>query len=103
MLRAFALLAPLKGLRGGAFDIFGYAQERRAERQLVEDYFALVREIAARLDATNHALAVTLASLPEKIRGYGYVKARNLEATRAEWAKGLESWRTGAPLARAAE
>ncbi len=46
---------------------------------------------------------MTLASLPEKVRGYGYVKARNLAAVKEEWAKGLESWRSGAPLARAAE
>jgi indolepyruvate ferredoxin oxidoreductase len=103
MLRAFRLLAGLKGLRGGAFDVFGYTKERREERQLVEDYFALVREVISRLDATNHALAMTLASLPEKIRGYGYVKARSLEAVKPEWAKGLEAFRTGAPLAQAAE
>jgi indolepyruvate ferredoxin oxidoreductase len=103
MLRAFSLLAKLKGLRGGAFDVFGYAPERRAERQLIGDYFALARELATKLDGDNHALAVTLASLPEKIRGFGYVKARNLGAVKQEWANGLESWRAGAPLARAAE
>ena len=103
MLRAFSLLAKLKGLRGGALDIFGYSAERRAERQLIEDYFALVRELIAKLDADNHALAVTLASLPEKVRGYGHVKARHLAAAKEEWANGLASWRSGAPLARAAE
>ena len=101
--RAFGVLAGLKGLRGGMFDVFGYSQERRDERRLVEDYFALVREIVAKLDARNHGLAVTLASLPEKVRGYGHVKAKSLEAVRADWAKGLETWRGGAPLARAAE
>jgi len=103
MMRAFGLLAGLKGLRGGLFDVFGYAQERRAERQLIEDYFALVRELIAKVDSNNHALAVTLASLPEKVRGYGYVKAKNLAAVKEEWAKGLEAWRSGAALAQAAE
>ncbi len=103
MMRAFSLLAGLKGLRGGAFDVFGYSKERREERQLVEDYFALVCELTGKLDASNQGLAVTLASLPEKIRGYGYVKARNLEAVRAEWTKGVEAWRGGAAWARAAE
>ena len=83
--------------------MFGYSEERRAERQLIEDYFALVRELIAKLDADNHALAVTLASLPEKVRGYGHVKAKNLAAVKEEWAKGLESWRSGAALAQAAE
>ena len=83
--------------------MFGYSKERREERQLVEDYFALVCELTGKLDASNQGLAVTLASLPEKIRGYGYVKARNLEAVRAEWTKGVEAWRGGAAWARAAE
>jgi indolepyruvate ferredoxin oxidoreductase len=103
MMRAFSLLAGLKGLRGGALDIFGYTQERRAERKLIEDYFALARELTDKLDSDNHALAVTLASLPEKVRGFGHVKAKNLAAVKEEWAKGLEAWRGGAALARAAE
>jgi len=103
MVRAFGVLARLKGLRGGMFDVFGYTKERREERLLVEDYFALVREIVENLDASNHGLAVTLASLPEKVRGFGHVKAKSLEGVRAEWAKGLEAWRGGGVLARAAE
>jgi indolepyruvate ferredoxin oxidoreductase len=103
MMRAFPLLAGLKGLRGGAIDIFGYSQERRAERKLIEDYFALARELTDRLNPDNHALAVTLASLPEKVRGFGHVKAKSLAAVKEEWAKGLEAWRGGAALARAAE
>ncbi len=103
MMRAFGVLASLKGLRGGALDIFGRTEERRAERKLIEDYFALARELNAKLDSNNHALATTLASLPEKIRGYGYVKARNLASTREEWAKLLADWRAGAPMRQAAE
>jgi indolepyruvate ferredoxin oxidoreductase len=103
MMRAFKLLAAAKGLRGGVFDVFGYSEERRAERRLVEDYFALVRELTGKLDVSNHGLAVTLASLPEKVRGYGYVKARNLAAVKEEWAKGVEAWRGGAGLRQAAE
>jgi len=48
-------------------------------------------------------LAATLAALPEKIRGYGYVKARNLASTREEWGKLLADWRAGAPMRQAAE
>ena len=103
MARAFSVLARLKGLRGGMFDIFGYTNERREERRLVDDYFALVGEIVAKLDANNHGLAVTLAGLPEKVRGFGPVKAKSLEGVRAEWAKGLETWRGGGALRQAAE
>jgi indolepyruvate ferredoxin oxidoreductase len=35
---AFALLVPLKVLRGTAFDVFGYSEERRSERALIAQY-----------------------------------------------------------------
>jgi hypothetical protein len=37
------------------------------------------------------------------VRGFGHVKAKSLEAVRGDWAKGVEAWRGGAALARAAE
>ena len=57
----------------------------------------------AGLDADNHALAVSLASLPEKIRGYGHVKAESLVKARAEQAKLLEAWRNPPARRQAAE
>jgi hypothetical protein len=47
MMTAYRVLARLKGLRGTAFDVFGYTHERRTERQLIKDYEALVAEIAS--------------------------------------------------------
>jgi indolepyruvate ferredoxin oxidoreductase len=85
MMSAFALLARLKGLRGTPLDIFGYAQERRHERQLIADYEALVDEILTRLDRDNHGVAVQLAGLPAEIRGFGYIKEANEQAARAKW------------------
>src|SRR3546814_18987110 len=93
MLRAFGLLAKLKGLRGTAFDVFGYTEERKLERQLIEDYFALVDELCAGLNNGNHALDVQLAGIPEDIRGYGHIKLRRLTAARAKWAKTLDTFR----------
>jgi indolepyruvate ferredoxin oxidoreductase len=103
MMQAFAVLARLKGLRGGPLDVFGYSEERRAERRLIQDYVALVGELIGRLDSNNHALALTLAALPEKIRGFGHVKAKSLASTREEWEKLLADWRAGAPMRQAAE
>jgi indolepyruvate ferredoxin oxidoreductase len=97
------VLARLKGLRGGPLDVFGYSEERRAERRLIQDYVALVGELIGRLDSNNHALALTLAALPEKIRGFGHVKAKSLASTREEWEKLLADWRAGAPMRQAAE
>lgn len=42
MLRNFALLSKFKGLCGTALDPFGYTAERKTERQLIEDYIALI-------------------------------------------------------------
>ena len=84
MLRAFGLLAHGKRLRGTWLDIFGRTDERRTERQLIADYEALLDEIVDRLTPGNHALCVALASIPEKIRGFGHVKERHLVAAKAE-------------------
>ncbi|WP_288580052.1 indolepyruvate ferredoxin oxidoreductase family protein [uncultured Methylobacterium sp.] len=104
MMTAFGMLARMKRLRGTALDPFGYTRERREERRLVQDFEALLTEIARDLTPANHAAAVGLAGLPQRIRGYGPVKARNLEAVRAEEAALLARFRTDdAPLATAAE
>ena len=49
MMRAFRLLARLKGLRGTPFDPFGWTRERRWERQLLRDYLASLDTIEAKL------------------------------------------------------
>ncbi|MFG1401186.1 indolepyruvate ferredoxin oxidoreductase family protein [Xanthobacter sediminis] len=100
MLKALALLAKLRGLRGTPLDIFGYGAERRMERALIADYERLMDEVLAGLDRDNHALATALAAIPEKIRGYGPVKARHLAAAKAEEAELLARFRAP-PAARA--
>ncbi|WP_100959231.1 indolepyruvate ferredoxin oxidoreductase family protein [Bosea sp. FBZP-16] len=101
MLGAFGLLAKLKGLRGSAFDVFGYTQERKTERRLIADYEALVAEILGKLSPQNHALCVALAAIPEKIRGFGHVKERHLAAAKAEEAELLKRLRDGSAQALA--
>ena len=91
--RAFKWLSKLKGLRGTAFDPFGYTAERQTERQLIAHYEALVVEILTRLDRNNHALAVDILSLPEHIRGFGHVKAQHLADVRQREAAMLEMFR----------
>jgi indolepyruvate ferredoxin oxidoreductase len=83
MWSAFKLLAKCKGLRGGAFDVFGYTAERRMERALVAEYRATIETLLAGLDAGNHATAVELAALPEQIRGFGHVKEQAVAEYRA--------------------
>jgi indolepyruvate ferredoxin oxidoreductase len=104
VLSAFRVLAKFKFLRGTPLDIFGYSAERKTERQLVRGYEALIGEIIAKLTPGNHGIAVTVAMYPEKIRGYGHVKARHLVAAEAEKTALLEQFRSGvAPVLKAAE
>ena len=104
LLAAFRLLARFKGLRGTPFDPFGRSLERRTERKLIGDYEVLLDELLAKLTPENHHLAVGLAAVPEKIRGFGHVKQRHLAAAKADEAALLEQFRTGTPaLLKAAE
>jgi indolepyruvate ferredoxin oxidoreductase len=104
MLKAFAVLAKFKFLRGTALDPFGYSEERRTERQLIKDYEALLATIVGELTTDNHATAVALAAIPEKIRGFGPVKQRHLVAAKAEEAALREQFRAGTtPFLKAAE
>ena len=83
MRHVFKLLTWLRPLRGTVLDIFGYTQERRMERRLIADYEALIRELSISLNRDNHALAIEIASLPAKMRGFGHIKARNVESAKA--------------------
>jgi indolepyruvate ferredoxin oxidoreductase len=104
LLPAFGALAKLKFLRGTALDPFGRTPERRTERKLVADYEAMLDEVLAGLTPENHHLAVGLAAIPEKIRGFGHVKQQHLVAAKADEAALLEQFRAGAPaLLKAAE
>ena len=103
MMSVFRVLAALKPLRGTPLDIFGRTPERREERALIGEYEELCRELCAGLSSNNHAAAIALASLPEKIRGFGHVKEANLQKTRGEWQAGLTAWRTPAVTRQAAE
>jgi len=95
MMNAFGLLARFKVLRGTPFDPFGYSSERRTERRLIVDYRSVVEELLESLTPENHASAVAIASIPEKIRGFGPVKDRHLKAAKAEEAALLQRFRSG--------
>ena len=104
ILPVFRLLAKFKSLRGTPFDPFGHSLERRTERKLIGNYEAMLDEVLAKLSPNNHHIAVALAAIPEKIRGFGHVKQRHLTAAKADEAALLEQFRTGAPaLLKAAE
>ena len=64
----------------------------------------MLDEILAKLTPDIHVLAVGLAAIPVKVRGFGPVKARHLAAAKADEAALLEQFRSGAPpVLKAAE
>jgi indolepyruvate ferredoxin oxidoreductase len=85
MLTGFRLLAKLKGLRGGMFDVFGKSEERVEERTLIAEYKNSMDEVLKSLSGANHDIAVDIARIPELIKGYGHVKARHLKVARQNW------------------
>ncbi len=98
MMRNFTWLAKLRWLRGTPLDPFGHTAERKTERALIAEYRQTIESLLGRLDAGNQALAVEIASVPDRIRGYGHVKDRHLVEARALEASLLARWR-GEPAA----
>ncbi|WP_430404671.1 indolepyruvate ferredoxin oxidoreductase family protein [Hyphomonas sp.] len=82
MKHGFRLLAKFKGLRGTAFDVFGYTHERREERQLIEEYIELVETLGPILSSDKTSSIRALLSLPDEVRGYGSVKEANIAKMR---------------------
>jgi len=95
MKTAFRLLAKLRGLRGTAFDVFGYSEERKLERALIREYEALVTGMLPNLSPQNYRIAVELAALPERIRGFGHVKQRHMADVNVERERLLQQFRNG--------
>ncbi|MGH8109588.1 MAG: indolepyruvate ferredoxin oxidoreductase family protein [Arenimonas sp.] len=95
--KAFKLLAKMKGLRGGTFDFFGKTEERKMERQLIVDYRNTLDELIAGLNATNYDLAIEIARVPERIRGYGHVKEAHFAKAKAQCDELLLQWRHPEP------
>ena len=80
MLTAFKWLARARNLRGTRWDLFGHSDERRLERELLADYERDLAALLPRLERASLVDAMALASLPEKIRGFGHVKRSSIDA-----------------------
>ena len=80
----FRALHAMRGLRGGALDVFGWPEVRRVERALVAEYVALIDTALAGLNVASYDRAATLAGLPDLIRGYEDIKLANVRRFRDE-------------------
>jgi indolepyruvate ferredoxin oxidoreductase len=77
---AFRALCAMKRLRGTPFDPFGLDPDRRAERQLIEDYERLMADTSE----ADYATRLRLAASPLSIRGYGAIKEQAIRRWRRE-------------------
>ena len=93
---ALAALARGKGLRGTPLDPFGRTAVRRLERQLRDEYRAMVLRLAAELSAASYPTAVAAAAAADLVRGYEGVKLAAVARYRARLAElGLGSGSPG--------
>ena len=100
LMRAFKVMSTLRGLRGTWIDPFRNNEERRLDQKLVEEYERDVGTVLRNLNAETLALAVQIAALPEKIRGYGHVKAKSADAANLERVALMQQWRRVSDAAR---
>jgi indolepyruvate ferredoxin oxidoreductase len=96
MLRSFKVLSKLRFLRGTFLDVFGYTEERRTERALIGEYLLAMEEVSLSFSSERQALALEIARIPDKIKGYGHVKERHLKVARLQWDGLMLAWRTPA-------
>jgi indolepyruvate ferredoxin oxidoreductase len=82
MFRAMGLLRHGKLLRGTALDPFGRTAERRMERALAGEFRTGVERFLAGLPG-SHAMACDWAEAWAGVKGFGPIKARNLDDVRA--------------------
>ncbi len=78
-------LPRMKGLRGSWMDPFGYSQDRKLDRDLLQEYRQRLEPLLSGLKAHNLAQAVDIASVPDMIKGYGHVRMANAKTARQKW------------------
>ncbi|UCH26495.1 MAG: indolepyruvate ferredoxin oxidoreductase family protein, partial [Trueperaceae bacterium] len=76
--QVYRLLYRLRRLRGTPFDPFGYTGLRKLERRLIAEYRQLIEGAIAQLSPATFEAAVTLAELPDMIRGYEEIKLESV-------------------------
>ncbi|MEV0380321.1 indolepyruvate ferredoxin oxidoreductase family protein [Nonomuraea sp. NPDC050643] len=93
----FRGLRAARVLRGTAFDVFGRAEVRRVERELVTEYRDLVRTALNHLTPATAAAVEEIAGLPELIRGYEDIKLARVARFRESARTALERLDESAP------
>ncbi len=99
----FRVLRHGRVLRGTPFDPFGYQEDRRVERSMIDAYASDMREVLAALSPATLEAAIALAEIPDRVRGYGPLKLAAWRDAQGQRAALLSKLRDPAPVAVAAE
>lgn len=81
---AFRALHAARGLRGTRFDVFGMAEVRRVERELVHEYRSLVGSALTHLTPGTADAVAAIAALPDVVRGYEDIKLARVAEFRTQ-------------------
>ncbi len=76
------ILSKFKFIRNTFFDPFRWTKDRRDEVFLLKNYLDFIESLENKLNKNNYNTAVQIASLPDLIKGYGYIKRKNIENTK---------------------
>jgi indolepyruvate ferredoxin oxidoreductase len=79
----YQVLYLLRHLRGTPLNPFGLGNVRKLERTLIDEYVTGLEQIEQTATPQTQHLAIEIASLPDMIRGYEHIKARNVDRYRA--------------------
>ncbi len=82
MLPVFRVLAGMRRLRGGPFDVFGHTAERRMERALIREFEETIDALLSALGGINAAEAAAVVAPYLEIRGFGPVKEAAVRTAR---------------------
>ena len=85
MLSALKMVSLFKGMRSSPLNPFGYSQERKEDKAMLDQYEGVLNQIIDGLSENNKEAALEMARVPEFIRGYGHVRTQNIESAVRRW------------------
>ncbi|MFE2187710.1 DUF6537 domain-containing protein [Streptomyces sp. NPDC059455] len=89
----FRTLRAMRKLRGTRLDLFGYAEVRRVERELIQEYRETILRALSTVRPNDLDAVVELAELPDMVRGYEQIKLDNVDAYHRRRSELLEQLR----------
>ncbi len=89
---AFVTLRSMKRLRGTILDPFRLAEVRKIERAMIFEFEQAIGTLIGGLSASNLAHAVSIAELPDQVRGYEHIKLARATTYRVVLAESLAAF-----------